>query len=120
MHIENGDCFIGVGVWRPDSSALGKIRDAIVDDGKAWVAVRDDTDFRKHFTLEGDTLKRFPRGYAKDHPLIEDIKRKDFIAIANVTKRTITSKSFLPHVIERFTQGAPLMAYLCKSLELRF
>ena len=32
LHIAPGECFVGVGVWRPDSRALAKIRDAIVED----------------------------------------------------------------------------------------
>ncbi len=120
VHIENDSCFVGVGVWRPGSSALAGIRDAIVEDGDAWLVVRDNTHFRKHFTLEGDALKSAPRGYPRSHPLIEDIRRKDFIAIANVTNSSVMSKEFLAHVVDHFAQATPFMAYLCKALALRF
>ncbi len=120
LHIENGACFIGVGIWRPDSKTLGKIRDAIVEKGDGWVTARDDKNFNKHFTLEGDALKNPPRGYAKDHSLIDDLKRKDFIAIANLSEKEVVSKKLFPLVSERFSQATPLMSYLCNALELRF
>ncbi len=120
LHVENGACFIGVGIWRPDSQALGKIRDAIVEKSDGWIKARDDESFNKHFILEGDALKNGPRGYAKEHPLIEDLKRKDFIAIANISEKQITSKKLSPLVAERFSQATPLMNYLCKALDLRF
>jgi len=36
--------------------------------------------------LGGDTLSP-ARGYSTDHPLIDDLKRKDFIASIDLTKR---------------------------------
>jgi len=120
LHVENGECFIGVGIWRPDSKALGKIRDAIVEKSDAWSTARDDESFKKKFTLEGESLKNAPRGYVKDHPLIEDLKRKDFIAIANVSENTITSKTLASQVFKHFSQATPLMQFLCKALDMRF
>ncbi len=120
LHIEPEESFVGVGIWRPDSKALGKIRDAIVEDENAWLAARDDKNFKKHFTFVGDTLTNPPRGYAKDHILIKDLKRKDFIALAQMSEKAITSKTLLMNLIERFRQADPLMRFLCKALELRY
>ena len=120
VHIEPGGCFVGVGLWRPDADALLKIREAIVKNGDAWVAARDDKTFNKHFMLEGDTLANAPRGYDKDHPLVEDLKRKDFISLAELRDATVTSKDFRSQVVERFRQAGPYMRFLCKALALRF
>ena len=120
LHIEPNDCFVAVGLWRPDASALGKIRDAIVDQGEAWLTARDDKTFNQKFSLAGAALTNAPRGYAKDHPLLPDIKRKDFIAIAQLRDTAVISKNFYPEVVEHYAQAAPFMRYLCKALELRF
>ena len=120
IHIEPDECFIGVGIWRPDGDVLAKIRDAIVENDKAWLTVRDDKTFRRHFTLRGEALTRPPRGYAKDHPLIDDLKRKDFIAVANYDDKRVKSKNFLSDVIQDFKRATPYMRFLCKALALRF
>ena len=120
LHIEPGDCFVGVGLWRPDASALGKIRDAIVDKGDAWLKARDDKIFNQKFSLAGDSLTNAPRGYAKDHPLLQDLKRKDFIAIAPLSDAAVSAKNFYPKVVEHFAAATPYMRYLCKALDLRF
>lgn len=120
LHIEPGECFVGVGLWRPDASALGKIRDAIVDKGDAWLKARNDKTFNQKFSLAGDSLVNPPRGYAKDHSLLQDLKRKDFIAIAPLPDAAIRAKNFYPKVIEHFAAGAPYMRYLCKALDLRY
>lgn len=120
LHIEPGGCFIGIGLWHPDADALFKIREAIAQNGDAWLAARDDQAFRKYFTLEGDSLANAPRGFAKDHPLLEDLKRKDFICLAPLSEAMMTSNKLRLQVVERFRQAAPYMRFLCKALELRF
>lgn len=120
LHIEPGECFVGIGLWHPDAEALFKIREAIAQNGDAWLAARDDATFLKYFSLEGDSLAKAPRGFAKDHPLVEDLKRKDFICLAPLSMATVTSKNLRPQVVERFRQAAPYMRFLCKALELRF
>ncbi len=120
VHIEPGECFVGIGLWRPDADALFRIREAIVKNGEAWVAARDDKNFSKHFTLEGDVLRNAPRGYAKDHPLVADLKRKDFIGLAALSKTDVTSADFRALVVERCKQAGPLMRFLCEALDLRF
>jgi len=120
VHIAPNECFVGVGIWRPDAKVLAKIRDRIVEHGDAWIAARDDRQFNKRFRLDGDRLRNPPRGYAKDHPLIEDLKWKDFIAVAELTQREIVDKKFLPRVVKDFEAGDALMRFLCKALELRY
>lgn len=120
LHIEPAGCFIGVGLWRPDADALGKIRSAIAEKCEAWLAARDNKSFRQHFELAGDSLANPPRGFARDHPLLEDLKRKDFIAIANLDDATVVSGRFRETMVREFASASPFMNYLCRALELRF
>lgn len=120
VHIEPGECFVAVGLWHPEADILFKIREGILKNGDTWVAARDNKIFRKHFSLEGDMLTNAPRGYTKDHPLVEDLKRKDFIGLATLSETEVTSKNFRTLVVERFKQAEPYMRFLCEAVELRF
>ena len=120
VHVEPGECFIGVGLWHPDADALFKIREAIAQKSDAWLAARNDEAFRTHFTLEGESLANAPRGFAKDHPLVDDLKRKDFIGMAQLAETTLTSTNLRTHVTERFRQAGPYMRFLCRALDLGF
>lgn len=120
LHIEPGECFLGVGMWHPEADALFKIRQAIVEKPEAWLAARDDKTFRKHYSLEGDALANAPRGFAKDHPLVEDLKRKDFIGLASLSQTMVTSPELRSHVVEQFRAAAPYMRFLCQAMGLRF
>ena len=120
LHIEPGGCFLGIGLWHPEPDALFKIREAIAQNGERWLAARDSAAFRQRFTLEGDSLANAPRGFAKDHPLLDDLKRKDFIGMCSLSEAEVTSGQLRPLVVERFRTAAPYMGFLCKALELPF
>lgn len=120
VHIEPGDCFIGVGIWRPDSAALGKIRERIAEQGTLWQTTINAKPFSKYFSLAGESLVNPPRGYSKAHPLIQDIKRKDFIAIAPFDEAVVTTARFKKMVCDRFAAAESYMQFLCNALEIRF
>ena len=46
----------------------------------------------------GQSLKRPPRGYDPDHPLIDDLKRKDFVAVTRFSE----AEACAPDFPERF------------------
>jgi len=120
LHIEDGKCFVGVGIWRPDATALAKIRDRICEQGKKWTAALDEKPFKRQFELTGDSLVRPPRGYDKEHPLIESLKRKDFIAISPLSNENLLNARIKKMVIDRFRVSDSYMQFLCKALELRY
>jgi uncharacterized protein (TIGR02453 family) len=120
LHVEPNECFIGVGIWRPDSTALGEIRDAIIERDKHWLNAVNDKKFKKNFQLSGESLKTAPRGYDKAHPLIEDLRRKDFIAIYHVDDKTVLSQNFKQLVVKRFSEAESYIEFLCKALMLRY
>ncbi|MBK9160075.1 MAG: DUF2461 domain-containing protein [Nitrosomonadales bacterium] len=120
LHIAPDECFVGVGLWHPEADVLFRIRDAIVKKPEAWLAARDDAAFAGHYEQVGDALANAPRGFAKEHPLVEDLKRKDFIGLAPLTRTEVTSAGLRPLVVERFRQAAPYMRFLCRALDLQF
>ncbi len=120
LHIEPHECFVGVGIWHPEAPVLGKIRDAIVEKPAQWHSAIDGKTFKRHFELSGESLKRPPKGYAKDHPCIEDLKRKDFIAIAPLDPADISTPRFKKQVLDRFVAAEAYMQFLCKALQLRY
>ena len=120
VHIEPNNCFLGTGIWRPDSAALAAIRSCIAENSGRWKRARDAKRFVAHFRFRGDRLKRPPRGYAADHPYIEDLKRKDFIAVSEFPIKAIQSPEFIDAVAAHYATAQPLMKFLCAALDLRF
>jgi len=120
LHISPEECFVGAGIWRPDSKALSKIREMISDNPNAWKTITRHKTFQRYYALSGDCLKTYPRGYAKDHPMIDDLKRKDFIALHPLSRDEILSPNLVRTIHHRFEVANDLMDYLCNALELPY
>ncbi len=120
MHIEPKECFIGIGMWHPESQALAKIRARIVSKPEEWKKAINGRAFKASFELGGESLKRPPRGYSEDDPYIADLKRKDFVAVTQIDEKTITSPDFVKSVAATFRRSSPFMKFLCDAVEVPF
>lgn len=120
VHLEPGSAFLGAGVWRPDSSALFMIRAHIDEEPDTWREVRDDEAFRAAFRLGGESLKTMPRGFAKDHALAEDLRRKDFIALHELPIADALAPGFTDLAAARMRDSAGFMRFLCEALDVPF
>ena len=52
--------------------------------------------------------------------MIDDIKRKDFVASSPFTDAIATSSELKAVLVDRFRRVAPMVDYLCASLDLEF
>ena len=119
LHLAPGNVLAGVGIWRPDGPSLKKIRDAIAADPARWKRLMASKGFSR-FKREGDRLKRPPKGYDAEHPLIEDLKYKDFIGMAKLTQKAATSADFLSQYTKLCRSGAPVVKFLSEALDVPF
>ncbi len=110
LHLEPGKCFAAAGVWHPDSSALTKIRMAIVAKPEYWAKAR------RKLELEGDSLMRPPRGFDPNHRFIEDIKRKDFVASVNLTEAQVCSPQLMRDFSAACRAMLPLVDFTTRAL----
>ncbi|MBB5208431.1 DUF2461 domain-containing protein [Chiayiivirga flava] len=120
LHLQPGNSFLGAGVWHPEPDALKRIREFLVSNPSAWRAASAAPAFRRRFELDGDTLQRPPRGYDATHPLIEDIKRKDFVASRALDDATVLGARLRQVVIDDLRRLGPFNDYLCAALGLEF
>lgn len=118
LHMEPDGVFAASGVWHPDGPALAKIRDAITDDPNGWRKVTSPKALGPRGELAGESLKRPPRGYDPEHPLIEDLKRKDFFALARFTEEESRAPGFMEEFAQTCRTFAPMTRFLTKALDL--
>jgi len=67
--------------------------------------------------MEGEKLKTTPRDYPADHPFIELLRYKSFLAVHKVSDRDAMSESFLSHSAEVFKALKPFDDFLNNSLD---
>jgi uncharacterized protein (TIGR02453 family) len=118
LHLEPGNVFAGAGIWHPDSATLTKIRDAVVEEPELWIRLRGGRMFRDGWTLAGDSLKRAPRGIDAAHPLLEDLRRKDYIGVARFSEEEACRADFADRLERRLRSASPLMRFLTGALSL--
>jgi uncharacterized protein (DUF2461 family) len=82
--------------------------------------LRDLKSHRRTCALEGEAVVRPPRGFPPDHPLIDDIKRKDFTAITRWTEEAALSPKFMAQLTAFCRTATPFMRFLAKALELEY
>ncbi len=120
LHLAADECFLGAGCWRPERNTLAAIRAAIDRSPKEWTKARDQKIFRRHFELAGESLKTSPRDYDKTHPMIEDLRRIDFIAVCTLTRGQLTSPGAIELLTDRVKATRPLMRFLCDAVEIPY
>lgn len=116
VHLQPGECFVGVGLWRPETKVAYSIRQAIADDPVRWKRATRSKRFAETLELGGDSLKRPPRGFEEDHPLITDLKRKDFIASKRITQKSVVSDRFMDEFSATCKSAGSFMKFLCEAV----
>jgi uncharacterized protein (DUF2461 family) len=89
------------------------VRTAIAAQPKAWKAIRD-----SGLEISGDALKRVPQGFPPDHPWAEDLKHKDFYIGTSFTNKEVLAADFLERVAAAWKEASPLVAFVCKAMEV--
>jgi uncharacterized protein (TIGR02453 family) len=120
LHIEPGSSYAGVGLWRPETAVARRIRQIIADDPAGWRKAAHGKAFLATWTPDGDSLRRPPPGFDPDHPHIEDIKRKDFIAGAYLDDDLVLSGSFLLEYASLCKTAVPYLRFLTEAVGLPF
>jgi uncharacterized protein (TIGR02453 family) len=121
LHLEPGQVFAGCGLWHPDNKTLTKVREAIIDEPSRWKRTINAAAFKnKDLALSGDSLKRPPRGYDPEHPFVEDLKRKDFVVVANFTEKEACSADFLGRFSRTCRQATAFNRFLTEAVGLPF
>jgi uncharacterized protein (TIGR02453 family) len=120
LHLEPGSVFMACGLWHPERETLHAIRTSIVTRPARWQAIVEAPAFQERFRLGGEALKRPPAGFDGAHPLIEELKRKDFIAIADLSESDATATGFLSRFLGLCGDAAEFMRFLCAGAGVAF
>lgn len=120
VHLGLDGCFLGIGMWRPESKALKKIREAIAEHPKRWQKIVGAEKLTSTWRQGGESLKRPPRGFDKEHPAIEELKRKDHILVCDLTVEEAEGPELVDLCLKRFVAAKPHTKFLCDSVGVPF
>lgn len=116
VHLSPEACFLGIGSWMPEPPVLDRIRRALVADPAAYRAATAlpgwDTDGSRHGT---ERLKRPPKGFPPDHPLVEELKKKSHLATRALSRDEVVGDGFADLVTAHLADAVPYLRWLTEA-----
>ena len=113
IHIGPGESMLAGGAYLPQGDWLKAIRQEISYNADDLKKILNEEKFKTYFTeMEGEKLKRAPKGYEPDHPEIELLKYKSFLATNKVSDKEVISNDFLKHGANVFKALHPFDQFL--------
>jgi uncharacterized protein (TIGR02453 family) len=116
FYIEVGlkHCILAGGFWRPEKLVLRSIRDAIDYNGEELIAIIEKPSFKSMFggLYHDDPLKTAPKGFPKDHPHIELLRRKTFAVEMTLSRKQLLDPNYQEFCTEVYLEMLPFRRYL--------
>lgn len=117
LHIEPGKSFLAAGFWKPEKDDLFRIRKEFEFDDAPMRKYLESDAFKKVFNgLEGEELKTAPKGFEKEHPAIDLIRKKQYIVTRKFTDKQVVSEGFMDEVNTSFKAIRPWFDYMSEVL----
>ena len=121
LHVEPGGCFVGAGLWHPETPTRRRVRQFILDNPAGWLAATQAPAFRRKFDLDdSEMLARMPAGFPPDSPLATDLRRRNFVALRTLDEDLVAGPRLLATLSRDLPALAPFVDYLCAALDLEF
>ena len=109
FHLQPGEVYVGGGMWHPEPSWLAAWRHAVDKSPKKIHEAIDDPTFVKRFKdVHGDSLKRVPPGFDKDHPEGTLLKLKDVTFGMRLADKEVQSAKLPATIATAFADAVPV------------
>lgn len=113
FHIEPGKSMLAGGAYVPPAPWLMSIREKIAYEPDRFISIINNAAFRKYFVkLEGEKLKKAPKGFPPDHKHIELLKFKSYLAVKEVADKQVINDDYLKYSVAVFKAMKPLNDFL--------
>ena len=117
VHLEPDNSFLGVGFWGPSPADLFRIRKELEVDAAEFRAIMADPTFKSYWgTLQGDEVKTAPKGFNKEHPNIDLIKKKQYTFHHRLSDQEVCDPNFSKLIDDHFQNIRPYFDYMSSVL----
>jgi uncharacterized protein (TIGR02453 family) len=120
LHVDGTGLLVAAGAYRLEPDQLDRYRTAVDDGrkGRALERILADLEQQAVETQMGmPALRTAPRGYAKDHPRIDLLRRKGLVGSRTLTGTELGDGDRIrDFVVETFTACEPLVGWLTRHV----
>ncbi|TXD48414.1 DUF2461 domain-containing protein [Polaribacter sp. IC073] len=110
LKIRPGESFLAGGFWEPNKEDLLRLRKEIELDASEIKDILKDKNYQKYFGGKFESfseLKTAPRGFDKEHPDVDLLRKKGFIATRNFTDAEVLAPNFVAEVDKSYKALRP-------------
>ena len=118
FRIQPGDrSQVTCGFMGPEADDLKLIRQDITYDHELWRKLLRGKNLRSHLgELFGDELASAPHGFAKDHPAIDLLRKKQFLLRRTFTDKEVLAPGFMDAVVKSYRAVRPWFDHMSEVL----
>ena len=114
LHLQPGnETMAAAGLYEPTGDQMRKIRQEIDYNAPELKEIITTSTFVQNFgEIQGEKLSRAPKGYQPDHPNIEFLKLKSYVAIRKFSDKDALDANFADEVVTTFRAAQPFNEFL--------
>lgn len=114
LHIEPGKSFLAGGIYQPDSAILKELRQEISSNGKEFLKILENQDFRNNFRglSTEQKLQRVPSGFDKEDSMAEYLKLKQFVVLHPISDELLLMENASQKIAKIFETIKPLNDFI--------
>ena len=117
VHLKPNKNFAAVGFWDPNKEDLLRIRKELELDPSEFRELMHESDFKNTWgDLEGEEVKTAPKGFSKEDPNIDLIRKKMFLFRKKYSDKEVLSPNFLEQLAQDFRTVRPFLDYMSSVL----
>ncbi|ALM07116.1 hypothetical protein SB49_04365 [Sediminicola sp. YIK13] len=117
IRLKPGESFIAVGFWEPNKDDLLRIRKELETDSSDFREILNEPTFKKVWgDLQGEELKTAPKGFDKEDPNIDLIRKKQFIFVKHFSDQEVFAPDFRNTINESFKAIRPYFDLISEIL----
>lgn len=117
LEISAEEAWVGGGFWNPSKDNLNFIRKGIDGDANLFRNALNNPAFKKRFDgLKGEELKTAPKGYEKDEPNIDLLKKKQYFFSKTYPAETVRNPDFYREVAADYASLIPVLQVMTNYL----
>ncbi|MBT8235162.1 MAG: DUF2461 domain-containing protein [Bacteroidia bacterium] len=117
LRIRPGESFIAAGFWEPNKEDIYRIRKEFEIDAAPFRKVINNKKFKSVWgDLVGEGVKTAPKGFSKEDPNIDLIRKKQFIFVRNFKDSEVNAAGFMDEVNKSFKAIRPYFDMMSEIL----
>ncbi len=117
FRIKPGGSFVACGFFAPEPADLKRIRVDIDQDLETWRKLLKGKQLRDTFgEIQGEGVKTAPKGYSKDHPGIDLLRRNQYLFRHPFNDREVLAADFVEQVDAAYRSVRPFFDHMSEVL----